>query len=82
MGFCEEIYRKSADCKDLEPVPGDFLIKKTLLDILHGHHIDNKDAAPTRLIAWLYYNTRTLHCLFSSTFLQYFSYSWCIRAKK
>jgi len=30
----EEVYTRSAECVDLEPVPGDFMIKKTGMDII------------------------------------------------
>lgn len=36
----------------------------------------------TRMIAWLYSNTRSLHCLAAKSPLKYFSYSYCVVAKK
>lgn len=36
----------------------------------------------TRMIAWIYSSTRSLHCLVAKSPLKYFSYSYCIVAKK
>ncbi len=36
----------------------------------------------TRMIAWLYSHTKSLHCLAAKSPLKYFSYSYCVVAKK